>query len=78
MAMSRRELIWTGALSAAGAMTVAASGQIAGIPIIDPHMHLFDATRPQGAVYTGSKFYKGGVSTTAMYVPQARAAGIVG
>ena len=55
-----------------------AAGPMADVPIIDPHMHLFDATRPQGAPYTGSKFYKGGVSTTAMYLPQARAAGIVG
>lgn len=79
MSLSRRELICTGTMAAAtAAMPVAASGEAADIPIIDPHMHLFDATRPQGAVYTGSKFYKGGVSTTAMYVPQARAAGIVG
>jgi len=55
-----------------------AAAPIADIPIIDPHMHLFDATRPQGAPYTGSRFYKGGISTTAMYIPQARAAGIVG
>ena len=55
-----------------------AADAIADIPIIDPHMHLFDATRPQGAPYTGSRFYKGGVSTPAMYVPQAKAAGIVG
>jgi L-fuconolactonase len=75
--MLRREF-----MASAGAMLWArvaeAAAPMADIPIIDPHMHLFDATRPQGAPYTGSKFYKGGVSTTAMYVPQARAAGIVG
>ena len=55
-----------------------AAEAITDIPIIDPHIHLFDATRPQGTPYTGSRFYKGGISTPAMYVPQARAAGIVG
>ncbi len=49
-----------------------------GVPIIDAHMHLFDATRPQGAPYTGSRFYKGGVLLPAMYDKQARQAGIVG
>jgi len=75
--MLRRQL-----LTAVAAMPLArpakAAEPIANIPIIDPHVHLFDATRPQGAPYTGSKFYKGGVSTAAMYVPQARMAGIVG
>lgn len=48
------------------------------VPIIDAHVHLFDATRPQGAPYTGSKDYKGGVSLPAMYDVIARPAGIVG
>lgn len=55
-----------------------AAEAIADVPIIDPHVHLFDATRPQGAPYTGSRSYKGGISTAAMYVPQAKVAGIVG
>jgi L-fuconolactonase len=74
--MLRRQFLAGAATFWAG--MAGAAAPLADIPIIDPHMHLFDATRPQGAVYTGSKFYKGGVSTAAMYVPQARAAGIIG
>jgi L-fuconolactonase len=48
------------------------------VPIIDAHMHLFDATRPQGAPYTGSPQFKGGQSLPAPYIAQARAAGISG
>jgi L-fuconolactonase len=55
-----------------------AAASLDGIPIIDAHMHLFDATRPQGAPYTGSRFYKGGISLPAMYDKLARPAGIVG
>lgn len=75
--MQRRQFL-AGTAAAFWSGVAQAASPLADIPIIDPHMHLFDATRPQGAPYTGSKFYKGGVSTTAMYVPQARAAGIVG
>ncbi len=57
-----------------------AAKPLSGIPIIDPHMHLFDATRPQGAPYAliDSPYYKGGVSLPRMYDNRARAAGIVG
>ena len=75
--MLRRQFI--ASLVAARCVRVAKAAEAtADIPIIDPHVHLFDATRPQGAPYTGSRFYRGGISTTAMYVPQAKAAGIVG
>jgi predicted TIM-barrel fold metal-dependent hydrolase len=77
MSMLRRQFM-AGAAATLWAGAARAAAPLAGIPIIDPHMHLFDATRPQGAPYTGSKFYKGGISTPAMYVPQAREAGIVG
>jgi predicted TIM-barrel fold metal-dependent hydrolase len=77
--MQRRDFIAGAAASAAFWSGVAkAASPLDGIPIIDAHMHLFDATRPQGAPYTGSRFYKGGVSLPAMYDKQAAAAGIVG
>lgn len=75
--MLRRQFVTSAAMMPWMAFAKAAE-PIADIPIIDSHMHLFDATRPQGAPYTGSRFYKGGISTTAMYVPQAKAAKIVG
>ena len=76
--MLRRQFVAASAATMFWAHVAEAAAPLSGIPIIDPHMHLFDATRPQGAPYTGSKFYKGGISTPAMYVSQARAAGIVG
>jgi predicted TIM-barrel fold metal-dependent hydrolase len=73
----RRRNFLTG--TAATALPIAAeAAPPADIPIIDPHVHLFDATRPQGVPYAGSKFYKGGISTPAMYDKLARPAGIVG
>jgi L-fuconolactonase len=76
--MRRRDFIThAGALGLAGAATGPAIG-VAAIPVIDAHVHLFDASRPQGAPYTGSKDYKGGVSLPAMYDKIAQPAGIVG
>lgn len=51
---------------------------LADIPIIDTHIHLFDARRPQGAPYTGSKEYKGGVALPATYRALAEPLHIVG
>jgi len=75
--MLRRQFI-TSVAATFWAGVAKAAEPLVDVPIIDPHVHLFDATRPQGAPYTGSRFFKGGVSTAAMYVPQARRAGIVG
>lgn len=51
-----------------------------GVPIIDAHIHLFDGTRPQGAVYMGSDAYRAQSkrSLPELYEPLARPAGIVG
>lgn len=68
-------------------MTVAAAALAAGparadavgdIPIIDCHIHLFDATRPQGAPYKGGRAFPGGVASPAMYGGIAAPLGIVG
>ncbi|MBV9548176.1 MAG: amidohydrolase family protein [Alphaproteobacteria bacterium] len=74
--MRRRSFL---AGSAACAMIASGAAQaLDDVPIIDAHMHLFDATRPQGAPYTGSPQFKGGQSLPAPYIAQARAAGISG
>ena len=51
---------------------------ISAIPIIDTHFHIFDAGRPQGAPYTGSKDYKGGVALPATYRKEFEKLGVVG
>jgi predicted TIM-barrel fold metal-dependent hydrolase len=48
------------------------------VPIIDTHIHLFDAGRPQGAPYKGSKQYQGGVALPSTYRALAQPLGIVG
>jgi predicted TIM-barrel fold metal-dependent hydrolase len=48
------------------------------IPIIDCHIHLFDATRPQSAPYKGGRAFPGGVALPSMYAKIARPLGIVG
>ena len=48
------------------------------IPIIDCHIHLFDATRPQGAPYNGGRAFVGGVALPGMYAKIAKPLGIVG
>ena len=77
-APSRRELLAAAAATAFWSQVAQAASPLDAIPIIDSHMHLFDATRPQGAPYTGSPQFKGGVSLPAAYIAQARPAGIVG
>jgi predicted TIM-barrel fold metal-dependent hydrolase len=49
-----------------------------GIPIIDSHIHLFDATRPQGAPYKGPKEFTTHVSLPGDYHQLATPLGIVG
>lgn len=77
--MQRREfLTGAAALAAAAASRAYAASPLADIPIIDTHIHLFDASRPQGAPYTGSKQYKGGIALPPMYQRLAQPLGIVG
>jgi predicted TIM-barrel fold metal-dependent hydrolase len=86
--MQRREF-----LTAAVAATFAATGAHADsplgnlpdpvtgrarVPIIDTHIHLFDASRPQGAPYKGSKQYEGGIALPSTYRALAQPLGIVG
>ena len=74
--MNRRTL-FTGAIGMALA-TTAKAADVSHIPIIDTHFHIFDATRPQGAPYTGSKDYKGGVALPATYRKEFERLGVVG
>ncbi|HVZ27444.1 MAG TPA: amidohydrolase family protein [Rhizomicrobium sp.] len=76
--MLRRHFLAGAAASAFWAEAAGRAGALDGLPIIDAHMHLFDGTRPQGAPYTGSRQFKGGVSLPKDYIAQARSAGIVG
>lgn len=78
MSMQRRDFLTAAAAAAFWAQTARTAAALDDVPIIDAHMHLFDGTRPQGAPYTGSPQFKGGVSLPADYIVQARAAGIVG
>lgn len=75
--MQRRDFI-----AGAAALGVTAEAGVAAsvndIPIIDTHFHLFDNRRPQGAPYTGSKEYKGGVSLPSMYRANFAHLGVVG
>lgn len=82
--MQRREFL-TGAIAAAITATRGArpafplaASPLDDIPIIDTHIHLFDASRPQGAPYTGSKQYQGGIALPSTYSALARPLGIVG
>ncbi len=79
--MHRREFLWataaTVAASAASSKPSVAAA-VDDIPIIDCHVHLFDATRPQGAPYKGGRAYAGGVALPAMYAKIAKPLGIVG
>src|SRR5215212_1829730 len=56
----------------------ALAANVADIPIIDCHIHLFDATRPQGAPYKGGRAFPGGVALPAMYANIAKPLAIVG
>src|ERR1700761_6816045 len=79
--MHRREFVQNTAamvaVSAAGGPPAAAA-TANDIPIIDCHIHLFDATRPQGAPYKGGRAFSGGVALPAMYAKIAKPLGIVG
>src|SRR5271168_4091435 len=68
-----------GALTLVGAgRGAAAKQQPAEIPIIDSHIHLFDASRPQGAPYKGPKEFTSHISLPGPYRTLATPLGIVG
>lgn len=71
-------LAGTAALLAAGSIVPVAAAALDDIPIIDCHIHLFDATRPQGAPYKGGRAFPGGVALPSMYAKIGRPLGIVG
>lgn len=61
--------------------TMADAQSLADIPIIDTHIHLFDARRPQGVPYAGSEVWQketGGVALPATYRAFAEPLNIVG
>ena len=70
----RSFLAGTAALAIAPTPSMAADE----IPIIDCHIHLFDASRPQGAPYKGGRNFAGGVALPSMYAKIAKPLGIVG
>ena len=77
--MQRRDFL-AGAAALALETSVAAAA-LADIPIIDTHVHLFDARRPQGVPYSGSPEWarqSGGVALPSTYRAYARPLNIVG
>lgn len=77
--MQRRQFLAGAAAVAIAAMRRLPAADAPGrIPIIDTHIHLFDAGRPQGAPYKGSKQYQGGVALPSTYRALAQPLGIVG
>jgi L-fuconolactonase len=78
--LNRRSFIQgVGALSVVGTAFAAAAKQPpADIPIIDSHIHLFDASRPQGAPYKGPKEFTSHISLPGAYHVLAAPLGIVG
>lgn len=79
--MQRRDVLAGAALAAFWAGITEAAAPLADIPIIDTHVHLFDARRPQGAPYKGSPQWEketGGVALPSTYRGYAVPLGIVG
>lgn len=74
----RRAFLAGSASVAAMAATPSRAATADDIPIIDCHIHLFDATRPQGAPYKGGRAFPGGVALPAQYAKIAKPLGIVG
>jgi len=78
MACNRRKFLAGSAAIALTGTRPAGAAPLDDIPIIDCHIHLFDATRPQGAPYKGSRAYAGGVALPSIYAKIAAPLGIVG
>jgi len=78
--MQRRQFL-AGSTALAVTTTMADAQSLADVPIIDTHIHLFDARRPQGVPYAGSPVWekeKGGVALPATYRAYAEPLNIVG
>ena len=78
MACDRRKFLAVSTAAAVAAATPASAAGLDDIPIIDCHIHLFDATRPQGAPYKGGRAFPGGVALPSVYAKIAKPLGIVG
>lgn len=79
MTYSRRHFLAGATATVVGAPSLPArSAAIDDVPIIDCHIHLFDANRPQGAPYKGGRSFSGGVALPSMFAKIARPLGIVG
>ena len=77
--IDRRALLaGTAATAFFAAATTPAAAALEDIPIIDCHIHLFDAGRPQGAPYKGGRAFPGGVALPSIYAKIAKPLGIVG
>ena len=79
--MDRRRMLLAGTGLAAGGIVAEAAEPLADIPIIDTHVHIFDARRPQGVPYGGSPEWEkksGGVALPATYRGYAAPLHIVG
>src|ERR1700733_12726308 len=77
--MNRRDFVrGVAALSMVGAAGEAAAKTEPSIPIIDSHIHLFDASRPQGAPYKGPKEFTEHISLPGPYRKIATPLGIEG
>src|SRR6478736_10448306 len=78
MTCSRRKFLAGTAAAGVAAATPLLAATVSDIPIIDCHIHLFDAMRPQGAPYKGGRAFPGGVALPSMYAKIAKPLGIVG
>src|ERR1700722_2745027 len=77
--LNRRRFIQAvGALSVVGTAYAVPTKQPPDVPIIDSHIHLFDASRPQGAPYKGPKEFTSHISLPGPYSALAAPLGIVG
>ncbi len=86
--VTRRSFVVTGSVLASSALTATqgwcgpqgdeATEPVGAIPIIDTHIHLFDAKRPQGAPYAGPGGDSPHVSLPPRYRRLAEPLGIVG
>lgn len=77
--LSRRDFLQgMTALGVLGSGSIAAAKSAPPIPIIDAHIHLFDAGRPQGAPYKGPKEFTEHVSLPGAYKKLALPLGIKG
>lgn len=75
--ISRRSFVLATA-AASAAQALGGLDDVAPIPIIDAHIHLFDATRPQGAPYAGPGGDSPTVSLPPHYRKLAEPLGVVG